>query len=76
MDDLFEPPSSNRPFKVELKGVKSPIDQYMVRWWLLDSGWIEFDDWMIAGHGIRTGTFEVWFKDVGKAVLFKLSLNL
>ena len=47
----------------------------MVRWFLLDTGWPEFEDWMIANEN-RDGIFEVWFKDIGKATMFKLSFTL
>jgi hypothetical protein len=76
VDDLFDLPNNPRPFKVELKGVHSPVDQYMVRWWLLDTGWEEYQDWIIAGRSLQTGVFEVWFKELGKAMLFKLSFTL
>lgn len=76
MDDLFDLPDNPRPYKVELPGVVSPVDQYMVRWWLVDVGWEEYQDWMIAGHSIGTGIYEVWFKDLGKAIYFKLSFTI
>jgi hypothetical protein len=52
------------------------MHHYRVRWWLLESGWQEYEDWMIAHKDFHTGIYEVWFTDVGKAVYFKLSFVL
>lgn len=56
--------------------VKKHLDHYKVRMWLLDSGWMEYEDWLIGGTSITTGIYEVWFTDICKAVYFKLSFSL
>jgi len=76
VDDLFDLPKNPKPHRVELPQVVTPVHHYMVRWWLLDSGWQEFEEWMIVQHNTRSDVYEVWFKDIGKAVYFKLSFCL
>lgn len=79
MDELFENLPclpTKRPFKVGLPFVQTPSHHYLVRWWLLDRGWIEFEEWMIAYTNSMTGIYEVWFRDLRKAILFKLSFTL
>jgi hypothetical protein len=76
VDELFEHPPQTRSIKVELPTVKTPLDHYAVRMWLLGSGWEEFTDWMIARESFTTGIYEVWFTDIRKAVYFKLCFSL
>ena len=77
MDDELFPPSENpRPYRVQMPYVATPLDHYKVRWFLLDTGWTEFEEWMIVPYSFTTGNYEVWFKDIGKATLFKLTFVL
>jgi hypothetical protein len=75
VDDLFEDIKNPGPYRVALPLVNSPKDQYLVRWWLQDSGWIEFQDWLI-GYQNPAGIYEVWFRELSKATYFKMSFFL
>jgi len=76
VDDLFEHPQQSRTIRVGLPQVKTSLDYYKVRMWLLDSDWVEFEDWYIAKESFQTGIFEVWFTKLDKAMYFKLTFTL
>lgn len=76
MEDLFSYPKNSRARIVQLPMVRTFSHKQTVRNWLLEYGWLEYEDWMIAHHNVETGIYEVWFSDIGKAVYFKLSFSL
>lgn len=72
MDDLFpglELPLFSCPYQVVLHNIHTPLDHYEVRLWLLSQPWDEFEEWHID-FGKK---YIIWFKDIGKAIYFKLS---
>lgn len=61
---------------MQLPKVKTFLDHYKVRMWLLEMEWEEFTDWMIGGFDYTSKIYEVWFTDNRKAVYFKLCFSL
>lgn len=75
-EELFPSPQTGKPYRVQMPFVCMPKHHDLVRWWLQDAGWKEFEDYIVVPHSFQTNMYEVWFKDIGKAVLFKLSFTL